>query len=258
MNRIYIILFFILAFLITPDAHSQEFFIGLKGGIQYYTVDFAEDTAEARFDDRYRFGYKFGGTIIFPLEEDFFFGAEGYFSKKGRKYDFDGTATNIATYNFIELSSYLRKSYKISLGENKYPGFAFFNVGPNVMYWINGHGKIDDVADLKYKVEFGKPTSSDYTINYLSDVNRWLFGLDFGAGFSFLTKNNQDVTIELRYTYGHTYLGGDKASFLSILGFDDDLRGRYRVFHISAAYLFDLNVQAMKKGKSTIKVKRKR
>lgn len=237
-------------------SYGQQFLVGPKGGVQYYTADFADDSAEVRLDDQYKLGYKLGGTIIFPLPDEFYFGVEGYFSKKGRKYGFDGTATNNATYNFIELSSYLRKSYKVSLGEGKYPGFFFFNVGPNVMYWLNGKGTIDDVADLDYEIKFSEPVNSDYTVNYLKDVNRWLFGLDFGAGFSFLTKSDEDVTIELRYTYGHTYLGGEKASFLNILGFDDDLRSRYRVFHLSIAYLFDLDLQKAKKGKSTIKRRR--
>ncbi|MGK7392349.1 MAG: outer membrane beta-barrel protein [Candidatus Cyclobacteriaceae bacterium M2_1C_046] len=231
---------------------------GLKGGTQLYTVDFADDSAEMRLDDRFKVGWKIGGTVIFPLAEDFFFGMEGYYSRKGRKYKFDGTATNNAAYNFIELSSYLRKSYKVSLGEGKLPGFFFFNVGPNIMYWINGRGTLEDAVSLDYEIQFSEPVNSDYSVNYMSDVNRWLFGLDFGAGFSFLTKKNQDVAIELRYTHGQTYLGGENASVISILGFDDDLRGRYRVLHLSVAYLLDLDPQKLRKGKSTIKRSKRR
>lgn len=253
----YVISFFFLLCCLS-SAKAQQFYVGLKTGTQLYTVDFADDLAESRMNNRFKVGYKIGGTIIFPLPENFFFGMEGFYSRKGRKYDFDGTSTNNAAYNFIELSSYLRKSYKVTLGEGKLPGFFFFNIGPNIMYWMNGHGTLEDAAPLDYEIKFSDPVTSDFTINYMNDVNRWLFGLDFGAGFSFLTKNDQDLSIELRYTHGHTYLGGENASFISILGFDDDLRGRYRVFHISVAYLFDLDMQKRKKGKSTIKRPRRR
>jgi opacity protein-like surface antigen len=232
---------------------AQQFFVGVKGGLQYYTSRFAEEDTRERLDSGGKLGYKFGGTVIFPLAENFSFGSEYYYSRKGRKYFYEETTKNDARYNFIEFSAYIRKGYKITFKKDTYPGNWFFNVGPNVMYWINGSGTISDAAEIDYDVIFSEPQDSDYRKNYISGNNRWLFGLDFGTGFSFQTSGKESVTIELRYTHGQTFLGGENSSVINMLGFEDDLRTQYRVLNLSIAYLFDVNLKNLRKGKSTIK-----
>lgn len=252
------IFIFILISSCPASVKAQQFFVGLKGGLQYYYHRFAEEDTREHLDSGGKLGYKFGGTVIFPLPEDFSFGSEYYFSRKGRKYFYEETTLNDARYNFIEFSAYLRKSYRVKFQEGTYPGQFFFNVGPNVMYWINGAGSIEDAAQIDYKVVFSEPENADYQTNYIFDNNRWLFGLDFGTGFSFQTKKQEYVTIELRYTHGQTFLGGKNSSVINMLGFKDDLRAQYRVLNLSVAYLFDVNLRNLKKGKSTIKKTKRR
>ncbi|MTI24110.1 outer membrane beta-barrel protein, partial [Fulvivirga kasyanovii] len=193
--------------------------------------------------------------IEFPLENNFSWSTEAYYSKKGRKVSYyDGAITNNANYTFYEISVLLRKGYDMSVSENL-RGEIFFNIGPNINYWHSGKGTIDANVDLDYEVRFQEP-DGDVFINSITDANRWLFGLEAGVGTEIRIYDTQFFEVEVRYTYGQTYLGDKDSSSIPILAFEDSLRSNYRVLSIILRYGVDIDLKNARKGKSTIKRKK--
>jgi hypothetical protein len=186
--------------------------------------------------------------------------AEGAFSRKGRAIKFnDKQWENRSVYHFAEATMLLRKTYKFNLEKN-IPSEWFFNVGPEISYWINGKGAISASGPgYPYKVVFNKiDYNSGYDKMYLNNVNRWLFGLSLGAGFTAPLQRNQKISVELRFTSGHTFLGKRNSSthingYLTGDGnFQDTLKTNLKVISILVAYTFDFDVQQSRKGKSTL------
>lgn len=249
------IIFLAIIIFSAPGINAQKFSLGLAGGVHTYKVAFHHDEEESLFDSKSKLGYKFGGFIEFPLENNFSWSTEAYYSKKGRKVSYyDGSITNNANYTFYEISVLLRKGYDLSVSE-KLKGEVFFNIGPNINYWHSGKGTIDANVDLDYEVRFQEP-DADVFINSITDANRWLFGLEAGIGTEIRIYDTQFFEVEVRYTYGQTYLGDKNSSTIPILAFEDSLRSNYRVLSVILRYGVDIDLKNARKGKSTIKRKK--
>ena len=231
---------------------AQKFSFGPLVGVHAYKVAFHHDDEQNNFESKIKQGYRGGAYIEFPLENDFSWAAEGYYARKGRKVAYYGESiVNDAAYNFFEISVLLRKKYSLSIAEG-IPGKLFFNVGPNINYWINGKGKLDSNVDLDYEVKF-KESDGNIMVNAITDANRWLFGLEIGAGLETRVYDTQFFQFEFRFTYGQTYLGDKDSSEIPILAFQDSLRSNYRVLCFIVRYGLDVDLRNAKKGKSTLK-----
>ncbi|MBL6444786.1 PorT family protein [Fulvivirga sp. 29W222] len=254
---IYKIIFFLaIATFLASSINAQKFSLGLAGGTHIYKVAFHHDEEESFFKSKNKLGYKLGGFIEFPLENNFSWSTEAYYSKKGRKVSYyNGAITNNADYNFYEISVLLRKGYDMAVS-SKLKGELFFNIGPNVNYWSSGSGTIDANVDLDYEVKFQEPDGNVF-VNSINDANRWLFGLEAGVGAEIRVYDTQFFEVELRYTYGQTYLGGKDSSTIPILAFEDSLRSNYRVLSMILRYGVDIDLKNARKGKSTIKRKKR-
>ena len=147
----------------------------------------------------------------------------------------------------------LRRSYKVKIKKDVATQ-VFFNIGPNIEYWLNGKGEIKtDVVSSPYEVVFDEEPTSNYSINYINGANRWLFGLDVGAGFEANISKTQRIHTELRFTYGQTYLGQKvSSSHIEVLGFADNLQGNFKTLTLTASYYFDFDLKKSKMGKSTV------
>jgi len=249
---------FLLVISVKIGANAQKFDLGLLAGPQLYTVTFPDQDDRDIFNSKFKIGYRAGAYIIFPLENDFAWSSEVYFSKKGRKIENkeDGTINN-ASYNFIETSFLLRKEFDLTIIEN-IKGKWFFNFGPNINYWVGGKGVIDNNVDIDYEVKF-EEGKSDLEYNYIVDGNRWLFGIDIGIGIDTPIINSQKFETELRFTLGQTFLGARDGSvpvneFQNI----DNLRSHYRSIALVLRYGLGIDLKDARKGKSTFKVKNKR
>jgi len=252
---------------------AQKFSIGVKGGVSATWAHFGEHDEKSRFSSGAKFGYSGGILFGFPVAEKqkISFFAEGGYSKKGRVVNSQqDTWRNVATYNMIDLSMCVRKAFTFHLKENL-PVDAFFNIGPEVNYILNGSGYIQ-VGGPKYAYKIiYNPTDSTkdwYHMDYFN-ANRWLFGLGIGGGMKFPIRKGQYVIAELRFISGHTYLGkrgnGLAAaeqgySYINILTFEDTLKTNLKTFSFTLAYVFDFDIQKSRMGKSTLdkKIKRKR
>ena len=244
--------------LISIPAQSQEFFLGVKAGIQGYTMAFGDSDLKDTYSKALKGGYSGGILINFPLPIDFSLASELNYSVKGRKIRFNNDEwTNNAKYTFIEVPVLLRKFFDVN--GLSYKAKWFLNMGPHFSYWSGGKGRIEtNGPGLDYSLEFTDDAAFDLTTMYLTDVNRYIFGMDLGIGFMAYILENQRFFVEARFTYGHTYLGQADSANLYILGFEDDLRNNYRTLNLSFGYAIHLDVRDTRKGKSTAKNRKMR
>jgi len=244
------------------DLHAQKFSLGLKGGANINWAHFGDSEDKANFDSKPKVGFTLGGTITFPLKNNYSFLAEGAYSVKGRRIQFnDNTWENNNTYSFIDMTMLLRRSFHLHIKENL-PTNWYVNIGPEVSYWLTAKGRIvTEGQGPKYTILFDQEPDANFHNMYYNNVNRWLFGLSMGVGFEAPIKKDQRISFELRFVSGHTYLGDKSSAYIEILGFNDtSLKQNLKVLQFTAAYTFDFDLKEAKKGKSSLDktIKRKR
>lgn len=254
-------------------AQRQQFTVGVKAGSTLSSTWFGDKDDKDLFTNSTKLGFFGAGLVNFPLKKNFSFQTEVGFSQRGRKVKFnEDTWVNDANYYFIDGSMLLRKAYPLQWAKNV-RGSWFFNIGPKISYWLSGKGdvytlteNIDDVTgaitidkgySYPYKVKFEKepeiPDGPDFNTMYLTDVNRWLFGLDMGIGVDAPTTALQRFVFEVRFTYGHTFYGNRGSAFNRTLGFTDNLRANEKIISFSIDYTLNKVLHEGQKGKSTNK-----
>lgn len=256
-HTIFTVFLLIFFFSLTRIGKAQSFSLGVKAGPLVSRSVIADKYDRDFFSQRTKLGFMAAGLIIFPMKDNYSFETEAGVSQRGRKIlSNDDTWTNNATYYFADASMMLRKSFPFYLRKNV-PSKWFVNVGPNVSYWYSGKGEIGINSFTKYEVVFGpmpeQPpgTGPDFDKMYLDNVNRWLFGINFGVGFVAPLKRSQKLLTELRFTSGHTFYGETNSASMRALGFSDNMRANEKYLSLTAAYIFDFNLQEGRKGKST-------
>lgn len=242
--------------------NTQRYFVGIKGGPLVSWPVFSEPDLRQEFSALPVGGFNVAGLINFSLKNSYSFQSEFGFSQMGRKLSFnDDTWTNSSTYKFLDFSALLRRTFKLNVGEN-IPANWYFNIGPNVKYWMSGKGKIASLGPPQtYTIVFDGSPMGEYDKLFYNDVNRWIFGLDLGLGVNLGTLRGQQVMGELRFMYGHTHLGNKEsvtAQSINLLGYNDSLLSNLKVLSFSLAYTLDFYTGQSKMGKSTEKEKIKK
>lgn len=237
------------------SAYTQKFTLGVKAGTTLSINSFGDKDDKDQFTNLWKPGIFGAGLINFPMKKNFSYQAEMGFSQRGRKIEFnERTWSNSATYYYLDLSMVLRKSYPLNWASD-IQGTWFFNIGPRVSYWLNGKGTVTSGGSYNYTLAFDtppeEPLAPDFDKMYMTDVNRWLFGLDFGVGVDAPTRAMQKFVVELRFTSGHTYFGAQNGAFNRTLGFVDNLRANEKIISLSIDYTLTRELNQSKKGKST-------
>jgi len=261
MRQVYLLVIFISFCSLALQA--QKFSLGAKAGLLLTYPNFADAVDHQNTTSRLKPGFSAAGLIIFPLKNKYSFETEAGLSQQGRSVKFTniGTHYNVSTYYFADLSMALRKTFPLKIKENVATNW-FFNIGPNVNYWLSGKGRIDTDNGITqhYTIVFDKTPGIEYDKMYMNNVNRWLFGLNIGLGFNATTMRNQKIVTELRMTWGQTYLGQSNSASLNLPVFQTEqqsMKFNLKVINLSVAYIFDKDIRKAKKGKSDIKKKLK-
>jgi hypothetical protein len=252
------LLILFLTFFLPFFSYGQKYSVGIKAGPLMNWTSFGDKEDKDNFSSGIKIGYSAGMLVSFPLKHDFDFFAEGAYSQKGRRLKFQSdTWVNNSSYKFIDLTMLLRKSYTFRLEKN-IPSQWYFNIGPEVSYWLSGKGTIAvDGPGYPYTIVFDKTPDASFETMYVNDANRWLFGLAIGVGFRAPLLRNQHINTEIRFVSGHTYLGKKDSSHIEILTFEDTLKTNLKVLNINVSYTLDFDVQQSRKGKSTLDKKMK-
>ncbi len=241
--------------------NTQRYFVGIKGGLLASWSTFRDPDLKSTFSSTPIGGFHVAGLINFSLKKNYSFQTEFGFSQMGRKVIFNsGTWTNTSTYHFLDFSMMLRRSFRLKIGKD-IPANWYVNIGPNIKYWLNGSGNIVSLGSQSYTIAFSGTPKGEYDKLYYMDVNRWIFGLDFGLGANLGTLKGQQVMAEVRFTYGQTYLGNKNSvtsSSINLLGYDDSLLFNLKVISVTLAYTLDFYTGQSKMGKSNFEKSKKK
>jgi hypothetical protein len=244
----------LLAMCSPTSSHSQKLALGVKSGPLVLWTAYGDRDDRAEFDSQAKAGFAVSGIIGFPLKKQYACIFEGGYSQRGRKVLFNnGFSQNDATYRFTDFSLLLQRSFRFNLSKNVVADW-YFSIGPQISYWLNGDGVVGSVDNegQAYTLVFDKPfTGLIDNKMYLNDVNRWLFGLNFGMGMQAPLGGARKLNLELRFISGHTYFGARNSASYSWQNFEDNLRANEKILTLTAAYVIDVDLRDRKQGRST-------
>ena len=250
-------LWILLFLLVLNGSVMAQFYIGPKIGFTAYKSRFNFPEDEEFFDQKWKVGYQIGVGFDLPLENIFHFYTELYYSRKGKKtLIVESGITNNATYSFIEAPIMLRMSFDGGTAEAGRYNWHI-DIGPTIGYWLGGSGTLQaDGPKVTYKIVFGESDGSNTlgTTMFITEANRWQWGLNLGAGIEYPVIQQQSVLIDLRLGLGSTHLASDNGQAnLPVLGFADSMSVSFLEIILSATYVFEIDYGQTRKGKSTIK-----
>ncbi len=257
MSRLRSVVFLALS-AISLGAAAQKFSLGLKAGVLGVYTNFPDssDTMKTAIKP----GFSAAGFISFPLKKNYSFQAEGGFSQQGRSYKYGPNGDKWSgTYQFVDLAMTLRKNFKLRIKKDIATNW-FVNVGPNINYWLSGTGSLIPYIGIHqhYALALDASPGPMYTKIYVTNINRWLYGLNIGIGFSAVTRKNQKIVTEIRLTWGQTYLGRRDSEYVNgVAGIRNELnlKSNLKVLNLSVGYVLDRDIQKSRMGKSTKKIK---
>lgn len=248
-----LIVFFLSIFLVHPSI-SQHILLGPKVGIQASKAFFDDKPYHDSYKSRIAYTYHMGAVSNIKVSDLFSLHTEILYNQtakkvKGKEYNL----LNIERYRLITVPLLLRTTFR--QGYNQY----YFNIGPNLSYWVGGSGSIrtDELDDhglerLPYQLKFGDGVG-EFDVYYIENTNRFLLGLDIGVG-TMLPVMDKYLMLDLRYTWGHTNMGKSDANYMNFLYYESNLAHANHVLSFSVAYLFEFDFLTMRtKGKSKSK-----
>ncbi len=248
-------------------AKTSKILIGPIAGVNYSWNSFSDSDDRIAFNVKPVLGYHFGAHFAFMVRKRFFLHTSIVYSTKGRIVEgkLDQLLRSKSTYNYIDMPIVYTVDFKGKLGNSNVFKY-FLGIGPNISYWLGGNGKLYNselnelvLPELDYKVVFKKDeTTLKANEMNVATPNRFQLGLAITAGIDFEPAGLNRIMLNVRYELGHSYLSKRKEGvFEGSLNYQDPLQVRSQGFRISVAYLIDLKVEQRKKGKSTVKNKRK-
>lgn len=254
--------------LLTPFFANGQIMIGPKAAVSLNRVVFQDEDfipkanrsfPAENYSKDYKSsiapGYSIGGALNYPITKVFSLHSELFYSYKGKflKGGINGLNER-AYYHFLELPLLIRLSYP----QKNYT--IYFNVGPNINYWLGGRGKINSdfmemsaYPEVEYKeIIFGKKGDKP-EVMYVQGSNRFQFGLDFGLGGLFPMRRGEYIMGEIRFTSMHSNFGksASEATTRGTHQFYENLFARNKTLNFTVSYLIDINFKEFRKGKST-------
>lgn len=239
--------------------------------LNYFTYD------DKGYKDLYRvrptIGFHAGGSVSFRIHKSFFLQTAILYSQKRKVMDgkLDPLFKNDVTYRYIDVPILYTKETRVKFGKDKYYKW-YFGVGPSINYWLGGKGVLKNRDlnentinppnyDLPYHVTFYK-NSEDVVQGEMNveKPNRFQLGLNFSGGLIFEPVGLNKFMITAKYQLGHSFLSEKSSGDFGLPGklfYNDDLRIRSHSISLSLYYFVDLKTSERKKGKSTIKSKKK-
>jgi len=242
-----------------PGTVFGQFWIGPKIGIQGYTTTFKFKEGRDNYKSHPKLGFTLGGAISANLKPAFAIVGELQYSLKGKSTEIrQNQWRNSSTYHFIEGPIMLRYIFE----EVYYEGISmrpYIEGGPNFSYWLAGRGRIFDAesSGSKYKVVFNEADTLNFEHMSIGGAKRFMWGLEFGGGTIVTIKQNQLLIIDLRLHLGHTFFGDKDGAKIPILDFSDNLEQHYRLLNLSVTYAFEVDLHKLKRGKSTVKSRKR-
>lgn len=223
------------------DGQAQIYF-GVKAGANATQVAYDSEVYKKFYDSNIQPGLTGGIVFLVENKERYGFYTEFLYSLKRKSIvshanDYE---TNNATYHFIDVPVMFRMKFE----QKKFNWFL--QLGPEISYWLGGKGSFevyqpdrDVVATYDYHIHFGdEQTTSDYM--NVEEANRLQIGLAFGGGFIWELNNANYLSLDLRYSFGNTFMGGYESGSIPNIGLVDNFEYTNNVLSVSGVYYFDI------------------
>ena len=230
---------------------SQQMIVGPKVGGGLSRAVFEEWQYKDSYQSHFTYAYQGGIVVNYKVNNVFSLHTEYLYAQAGKRVKGKETQEkHTERFNYLSVPLLLRTSFR--RGYTDY----YFNIGPNLQYWLGGHGNImlNELIEpgypqgVKYDIFFGEGQTSFEEV-YSTRPNRLQLGLDMGCG-AMLPIKKQFLMLDLRYTWGHTHLGKEGGRYLNFLFYEDNLQHANHLITLSVAYLFEFDFLEMKRGKS--------
>jgi hypothetical protein len=232
----------IIAAFISICGYSQ-IYLGLKAGGNATKSVFEDEETYNNFNESFfKPGFTAGGMFYIENKKRYGLCIEALYSVKGRKVESKANSyeKNSATYSYLDFPLLFRVNFPTRYFK------WYLNAGPEVNYWLRGKGAFE-VFDASrsvttvydYEVNFGEPkTSLDY-LN-VSEAERLQFSFAFGGGFIWELKSADYVSLDFRFSLGHTFMGDRAGSSIPNIGQTENFESTNNVISVSGVYYIDL------------------
>ncbi|MFY0650646.1 MAG: outer membrane beta-barrel protein [Cyclobacteriaceae bacterium] len=256
---------FVLAivFLISFESEAQ-FWFGPKIGGQMTSHSYQSKGYKNRYEVDVDMNWHAGFALQYTTEQRFAVHTELVYRKvKNRVRNKLDTAIldHSSTYNFLASAMHGRMTF----GNGVVRFFAL--AGPRLSYWLGGSGSYisqegDDnfgVPGGSYTIKFGESSPNDGSeILAVPRPNRIQYGLDIGFGAILDLASGQRLSVEARYSVGHSNMGfNDDLQLLEGITYEPDIQYTHDMIVFSVSYLFGYNPNDRRKGSSTNKLSNK-
>lgn len=221
--------------------YAQMYF-GFKAGANASKSSFYNEDYQKFYDSKIKPGFTAGAVFLIENNEKYGLYTEIAYSVKGKSIvshanDYE---TNTATYHFIDVPIMFRMKFQ----QQKFNWFLQF--GPDASYWLSGKGVFevydpnrDLINNYEYKINFGEPEISSEYMN-VDEANRLQLGLAIGGGFIWDLKNANYISFDMRFSFGHSFMGGYESGTIPNIGLVDNFEHTNNVLGLSAVYYFNI------------------
>jgi len=217
--------------------------LGIRVGANASRSIFDDKVYKSFNNSHYKPGYLAGIVAVFNNENDkYALQTELYYSRIGRKIESEGNTfqENIAAYNYIHLPVMFRMRFKLGY----FDWYAL--LGPQISYWFGGKGEYrvfdnsrQNVFVYDYKINFDEPVQEFGYLN-VTDHNSIQLGLSLGVGVLYELNETDRAIIDLRYYFGHSYMGEEEGGEIPNSGIFENFQSTNQSIELSLIYSFDI------------------
>ena len=244
MRKINTLIFFTAFFLcsgVLNIGYAQLYF-GFKGGVSASKAYFDSEVYQKFYTTKIKPGYTVGGVFLIENKEKYGLYTEFLYSVEGKSVESHANdyETNEASYQYLEFPILFRVKFK----QTKFDWFL--QLGPEISYWLGGNGAFevyqpdrDIITTYEYTLNFGERQNTSDIMN-VEDANRVQLGLAMGGGFIWDLNNGNYISLDMRFSFGHTFMGGYESGSIPNIGLTDNFEHTNNTLSISAVYYFDI------------------
>ena len=232
------IVFFLLIGMVNP-AYSQ-FFVGISGGTNVTHNKLSDASYSKIYECRPGFGWQAGVQLQFSHSQYFGLQADVLYSQKSRVIvsKTQPRITNKSSLNYVDIPILFRFDFQ---GRHLQ---WYLGAGPDLNFWLSGAGYVEKFDQyrgenirISYEMNFGDYNSSTDKMN-IQGSNRVQMSFGVGTGFYWNVRNGNRAGLDLRMSFGQTYLGSDEQVEIPIHKIQDNFYTRNTMLSCSFSYSF--------------------
>ena len=248
---------FLIVMLFSSVSGYSQLTVGPVAGYRYGKVIYDDRYTGEPLDIQWKPDFSAGLVVNYAASDFIALNAEVLYGQRGKKV-FSRTAVElnqiIGRYQFIELPALLQ----FNIPQQGTALSWFINLGPRASYWLGGKGEViafqsggrEGTFELPYSINFkGNVTPARNQLS-ITSPKLMQFSLDLGVGNYWKYRKNRSIMTEVRASYFTSFLAEESAVPIGISGFNDYFLFRSLYLEFRVAYLFNLNLHELMRGKS--------